>query len=74
MSKNRASYTTTSSLFAAFTDIEAWMRRLEAPDHRGVVPKEDFAGYRSPEGTGLYYEVFGTRPFSALEAPVSGRR
>ena len=60
MSKNRASYTTTLSLFAAFTDIEAWMRRLEALDHRGVVSKEVFAGYRSPEGARLYYEVFGT--------------
>ena len=60
MSKNRASYTTTLSLFAAFTDIEAWIRRLEALDHRGVVPKEVFAGYRSPEGTRLYYEVLGT--------------
>jgi imidazolonepropionase-like amidohydrolase len=60
MSKNRASYTTTLSLFAAFTDIEAWIRRLEALDYRGVVPKEVFAGYRSPEGARRYYEVFGT--------------
>jgi imidazolonepropionase-like amidohydrolase len=60
MRKNRASYTTTLSLFAAFTDIEAWMRRLEALDHRGVIPKEVFAGYRSPEGTKRYYEMFGT--------------
>ena len=60
MSKNRASYTTTLSLFAAFSDIEAWVRRLEALDERGVVPKEVFAGYRSPEGAKRYYEVFGT--------------
>lgn len=60
MRKNRASYTTTLSLFAAFTDIEAWMGRLEALDHRGVIPKEVFAGYRSPEGARRYYEVFGT--------------
>lgn len=60
MRKNRASYTTTLSLFAAFTDIEAWMRRLEALDFRGVVPKEVIAGYRSPEGARRYYEVFGT--------------
>jgi hypothetical protein len=47
-------------LFAAFNDIEEWMRRLEAVDHRGVIPKEVFAGYRSPEGTKRYYEIFGT--------------
>jgi imidazolonepropionase-like amidohydrolase len=60
MRKNRASYTTTLSLFAAFTDIEAWMRRLEALDVRGVVPKEVFAGFWSPEAARRYYEVFGT--------------
>lgn len=60
MKRNRASYTTTLSLFAAFTDIETWMQRLEALDHRGVVPKAVFAGYRSPEGAKRYYEVFGT--------------
>jgi imidazolonepropionase-like amidohydrolase len=60
MRRNRASYTTTLSLFAAFTDIEGWMRRLEALDHRGVIPMEVFSSYRNPEGAKQYYKVFGT--------------
>jgi imidazolonepropionase-like amidohydrolase len=60
MRKNSAFYTTTLSLFAAFTDIETWMGRLEALDHRGVVPKAVYAGFRSPEGARRYYEAFGT--------------
>ena len=60
MRKNRASYTTTLSLFAAFTDIEAWMQRLDALDHRRVIPRAVYARYRSPEGARRYYEVFKT--------------
>jgi imidazolonepropionase-like amidohydrolase len=59
MRKNRASYTTTLSLFAAFSDIEGWMRRLEALDSRGVVSKQVFAAYGSPEGARRYYDVYG---------------
>lgn len=60
MRENRASYTPTLSLFAAFTDIQAWMDRLEALDRRGVIPKEVYARFRSPEGARRYYEVFHT--------------
>jgi len=60
MKKNRASYTTTLSVFAAFADVAAWMQRLEALDERGVIPKKVFDAYTSPDGARNYYAAFGT--------------
>lgn len=60
MKKNRASYTTTLSVFAAFADVAAWMQRLEGLNERGVIPKEVFDAYKSPDGARNYYTAFGT--------------
>ena len=62
MKKNGATYTTTLSLYTAFSDVAAWMRRLEAMDTRGRGPKDVFAKYQSPEGTKAYHAMAGTFP------------
>jgi len=59
MKKNRAVYITTHSLFNAFADVAAWVRRLEALDERGVVPKDVYERFKSPEGVKRYYSVYG---------------
>ena len=62
MKKNNATYMTTLSLYTAFSDVAAWMRRLAAMDTRGRVPKEAYARYQSPEGTKAYHALAGTFP------------
>src|SRR5262249_45141857 len=58
MKKNRAVYVTTHALYNAFADIEAWMRKLEAMDERGVVPKETYERFKSADGVRAYYQVY----------------
>lgn len=43
----------------AFADVAAWVRRLEALDERGVVPKDVYESFKSPEGVKRYYSVYG---------------
>ena len=62
MKKNNATYTTTLSLYTAFSDVAAWMQRLAAMDTRGRVPKDVYARYQSPEGTKAYHALAGTFP------------
>jgi imidazolonepropionase-like amidohydrolase len=62
MKKNGATYTTTLSLYTAFSDVAAWMQRLAAMDTRGRVPKDIYARYQSPEGTEAYHALAGTFP------------
>jgi imidazolonepropionase-like amidohydrolase len=62
MKKTGATYTTTLSLYTAFSDVAAWMRRLEAMDTRGRGPKDVYAKYQSPEGTKAYHAMAGTFP------------
>jgi imidazolonepropionase-like amidohydrolase len=62
MKKNGATYTTTLSLYTAFSDVAAWMQRLAAMDTRGRVPKDIYARYQSPEGTKAYHALAGTFP------------
>ena len=62
MKKNSASYTTTLSLYTAFSDVAAWMRRLSALDIRGRGPKDVYAKYQSPDGAQAYHAFFGTFP------------
>jgi len=38
--KNGATYTTTLSLYTAFSDVVAWMRRLASMDTGGRIPKD----------------------------------
>ena len=59
MKKNHAIYITTHSLFNALAEIAAWMQRLEALDERGVIPKEVYERFKSPEGVNSYYGTFG---------------
>lgn len=58
MKKNRAVYITTHSLFNAFADITAWMRKLEATDGGRIVPKEVYERFKSPAGVEAYYKDF----------------
>jgi imidazolonepropionase-like amidohydrolase len=62
MKKNGATYTTTLSLYTAFSDVAAWMQRLAAMDIRGRIPKDVYARYQSPEGAKAYHAFFGTFP------------
>ena len=62
MKKNGATYTTTLSLYTAFSDVAAWMRRLAAMDTRGRGPKDVYARYQSPEGAKAYHALAGTFP------------
>ena len=57
MKKNRAVYVTTHALYNAFVDIEAWMRKLENMDERGIVPKETYERFKSPDGVRAYYQI-----------------
>jgi len=66
MKKNGATYTTTLSLYTAFSDVAAWMQRLAAMDTRGLVPKDVYARYQSPEGAKAYHGFFGTFPAENL--------
>lgn len=62
MKKNGATYTTTLSLYTAFSDVVAWMQRLAAMDSRGRGPKDVYARYQSPEAASAYHAFFGTFP------------
>ena len=62
MKKNGPTYTTTLSLYTAFSDVAAWMRRLAAMDTRGRGPKDVYAKYQSPEGATAYHALVGTFP------------
>jgi imidazolonepropionase-like amidohydrolase len=62
MKKNNATYTTTLSLYTAFSDVAAWMQRLAEMDTRGRVPQDVYARYQSPEGTKAYHALAGTFP------------
>jgi imidazolonepropionase-like amidohydrolase len=62
MKKNGATYTTTLSLYTAFSDVAAWMRRLAAMDTRDRGPKDVYAKYQSPEGAKAYHAFVGTFP------------
>jgi imidazolonepropionase-like amidohydrolase len=62
MKKNGATYTTTLSLYTAFSDVAAWMRRLADMDTRGRGPKDVYARYESPDGAKAYHAFFGTFP------------
>jgi imidazolonepropionase-like amidohydrolase len=62
MKKNRATYTTTLSLYTAFSDVSAWMRRLAMMDTRGRVAKDVYARFQSPEGVKAYHASAGTFP------------
>ena len=66
MKKNGAMYTTTLSLYMAFSDVAAWMQRLAAMDTRGLAPKDVYARYQSPEGAKSYHAFFGTFPAENL--------
>ena len=66
MKKNGATYTTTLSLYTAFSDVAAWMQRLAAMDTRGLAPKDVYARYQSPEGSKAYHAFFGTFPAENL--------
>jgi len=62
MKKNRGTYTTTLSLYTAFSDVAAWMQRLAAMDTRGRGPKDVYARYQTREGANAYHAFFGTFP------------
>jgi predicted amidohydrolase YtcJ len=62
MKKNGATYTTTLSLYTAFSDVAPWMRGLAAMDTRGRGPKDVYAKYQSPEGAKAYHAVVGGAP------------
>jgi imidazolonepropionase-like amidohydrolase len=62
MKRNGATYTTTLSLYTAFSDVAAWMQRVAAMDTRGRIPKDVYARYQSPEGTKAYHALAGTFP------------
>jgi imidazolonepropionase-like amidohydrolase len=66
MKKNGATYTTTLSLYTAFSDVAAWMQRLAAMDTRGQGPKDVYARYQSAEGAKAYHAFFGTFPAENL--------
>ena len=66
MKKNGATYTTTLSLYTAFSDIATWMERLAAMDTRGRIPKGVYARYQSPEGANAYRALVGTFPHENL--------
>jgi imidazolonepropionase-like amidohydrolase len=75
MRKNSATYTTTLSLYTAFTDISAWMQKLAAADVRHVVPNEVYERYRSADGARTYHALFGTFPAENLaHARANARR
>jgi imidazolonepropionase-like amidohydrolase len=65
MKKNGATYTTTLSLYTAFSDVAAWTRGLAAMDTRGRVPKDVYARFQSPEGAKAYHAMAGTFPVLA---------
>lgn len=62
MKKNRATYTTTLSLYTAFSDVAGWMRKLAAMDTRGRIAKDVYARFQSPEGVKAYHAIAGTFP------------
>ena len=66
MKKNRAMYTTTLSLYTAFSDVAAWMQRLAAMDTRSRGPKDVYARYQSPEVAKAYHALAGTFPAENL--------
>jgi imidazolonepropionase-like amidohydrolase len=75
MRKNRATYTTTLALYTSFTDVSAWMRRLEAIDQHHVVASEVYERYKSPGGAKAYHAFFGTFPPQNLQhARANARR
>jgi imidazolonepropionase-like amidohydrolase len=75
MKKNGATYTTTLSLYTAFSDVAVWMKRLAAMDTRGRGPKDVYARYQSPEGAKAYHAVAGTFPSENLRyAKANARR
>ena len=65
MKKNGATYTTTLSLYTAFSDVAAWMR-LAAMDTRGLATKDVYARFQSPEGAKAYHAFFGSFPAENL--------
>lgn len=67
MRKNGASYTTTLALYTSFTDVAAWMGRLEAADEQKIVPSEVYERYKSPEGARTYHAFFGAFPRANLD-------
>jgi imidazolonepropionase-like amidohydrolase len=62
MKKNGATYTTTLSLYTAFADVAAWMRRLAALDTSGRGPTDIYAKYQTPEGAKAYHAVVSMFP------------
>ena len=66
MKKNRATYTTTLSLYTAFSDVAAWMQRLAAMDTQSRGPKDVYARYQSPEVAKAYHALAGTFPAENL--------
>jgi imidazolonepropionase-like amidohydrolase len=62
MKKNGATYTTTLSLYTAFADVAAWMRRLAALDMSGRGPTDIYAKYQTPEGAKAYHAVVSMFP------------
>ena len=59
-------YTTTLSLYTAFSDVAAWMQRLAAMDTRSRGPKDVYARYQSPEVAKAYHALAGTFPAENL--------
>jgi imidazolonepropionase-like amidohydrolase len=57
MKRNRATYTSTLSLYTAFADVAGWMRRLEAMDERKIIAKEIYARYETPAGAARYHAI-----------------
>jgi imidazolonepropionase-like amidohydrolase len=70
MKQNRATYTSTLSLYTAFADVADWMQRLEAMDERKIISKDVYNRYGTPAGAGKYHAFMGT-PKPAVLANVA---
>lgn len=57
MKRNRATYTTTLSLYTAFADVNAWAERLRSLDRRSLLPPTVYSGFLSAEGSAAYHRA-----------------
>ena len=74
MKQNRATYTSTLSLYTAFSDVAGWMRRLEVMDERKIIPRQIYDTYGTSMGAGKYHAFMGTLKAGELAYVASNLR
>ncbi len=70
MKKNSACYVSTLAMFEAVGDMAAWVKRQEAYDEKGTVPKAIIQVFTSEAGAGQFNSFLNNAAFTKAHLPT----